>query len=156
MTYYSTQTVRKLGLNEKTLIQVYEKDFPYPLAEFFAENNTFENWLITQNQKSNELKIFEKLVILFQQKREIHYGIYLALQDDKTINKEFSLGKSINEIEKIMLMIPIFYQAIQPNFLKLLTHQKLWFQENIEMVLFYELKDFAKQYRKIKADYSIN
>lgn len=151
MTYYSKRIVRKAGLKERTIIQIYQKDFPYPLADFFAENNTFENWLITQNQKSDELKIFEKIVILFQKKRDIHYGIFLALEKDKTMLKDFDLGKSIREITEISFIIVLLYQAIQTDFLKILKSQKSQLEADIEFHLYYDLKAFPKEYQKIQA-----
>ncbi len=137
-----TIKTRKFGDNTKEICYVYEEGFSHPLASFPLHELTQEEWFEIENRKTFEMRIFEKITVLFQKKVDVQYGIHLTLEG-KSDNK---IEDSIEEIFTIGVHICKLFVLIQDQFLALLESKKDNFISDVRMTMYEDMIDFYESF----------
>ncbi len=137
-----TIKTRKFGDKIKEICYVYEEGFSYSLASFPLNELTQEEWLEIENSKTSEMRIFEKITILFQKKVDVQYGIYLTLEGKSDKNIE----DSVEEIFTIGVHICKLFVLIQDQFLALLESKKDNFMSDVRMTIYEDMIDFYESF----------
>ena len=135
------------------VLDVYEKGFPFLLYEKFIKDDLFKikkEFVETENRKSLEQRQFDKLFILFEQKREVEYAVFLAIHHELPNGYNFDLYKEMQKLSQIFCWINFFVTKLQANLPKLIKQRQANITDPLDSTILLMIENYFQQFLQLQ------
>lgn len=140
---------------------VYEKNFPFMLCQIPIKDNKSitelqTNFILQESQKTEGQRTFDKLFILFEQRREIEYATYLRCARELHENYGFSLDEDMDRLSQIYGLINFYITQISKSLPSFIARRYSLMNEPTDSTILLMIEIYHQQFLTLQNKFMSN